>query len=287
MSRNYKRAINVTVFKGADQAGLEIKNLRISIEITKDQLGYPNIGKIEIYNLNRDNQNRIKNVFDRVVVNAGYEDNIGQVFLGDIRNVEKVRMGPDMITRIWAGSGDRSYKEGILNYTAGLNTDVRSIIDEAVKSFGDVVVGRIDELVGNKKIAGASYSGSTRQILDQLSKDYGFNWFIDDGKISVLKPETTLNTENTAVLISSTTGMIGVPSVTERGVMATSLMNHNIKIGKLIKIESQTETVQLGNLFFRDINKTIGEGAYKAIKIIHIGDTHGNQWQTITEGISL
>jgi len=287
MSQKFNRKVDVTIFKGSDQAGLNISDLRISFEVTKNQLGYPQLAMIEIYNLKRDNQNRIKNVFDRVVVNAGYEDAVNQIFLGDIRNVEKVRQGTDMITRIWAGSSDRGFKKGIMNYTAGANTDVRSIIDEAVNAFGDVAVGRIDELVGTKKIMGESYSGSAKQILDRLAKDYEFDWFIDDGKINVLKPESTLNPESNAVLISSTTGMIDIPALTERGVIVKTLLDSAIKLGKLIKVEAQSNTVQLGDLFFRGINKTLGEGVYKVIKVVHNGDTHTKQWQSTVEGISL
>ena len=285
MSQKFNRKIDVTIFKGADQVGLKISDLRINFEITKDQLGYPQLAMIEIYNLKRDNQNKIKNVFDRVVVNAGYEDSVNQIFLGDIRNVEKIRQGVDMITRIWAASADKGLKQGILNYTAGANTDVKSIINEAVSAFGDVVIGRIDELTGNKKIMGESYSGSAKQILDRLAKDYEFDWFIEDGKLNVLKPETTINTPSTAIEISSTTGMIDIPALTERGIMVKTLLDSNIKIGKLIKVVAQSTTVQLGNLFFRDINKTLGVGIYKVIKIIHAGDTHTKTWQSTVEGI--
>ena len=287
MSRKYKRSVNLTVFKASGGQGISVSDLRIVFEITKDQLGYPNLAMIDIWNLNRDNQSRVKNIFDKVLLNAGYDENDGLIFRGEIRNVLKVRQGPDLITRIWAGSNDRGIKEGFLNYTAGSNTQIRSIIEEAAKTFDDVVIGRIDELVGSNKIKGESFSGSTRQILDRLKNDYGFDWFVDDGKLNVLTPTGTLNTPQTAVVISSTTGMLRVPAITERGVLVTTLLDHNIKIGKLIKVKSQTTEVQLGNLFFRNIDRTLGEGVYKAIKIIHKGDTHGPLWQTTVEGISL
>ena len=288
MSRKFNRSITLTVFSESEAKGVSVKDLRITFEITKDQMGYPNLAKIDIWNLNRNNQNRIKNVFDKVLLRAGYDnDNAGLLFSGQIRNVIKVRQDADMITRIWAATDDQGFKEGFLNYTAAADTQIKTIIEEAAKTFGDVVIGRIDELTGSNKIMGETFSGSTRSILDRLKDDYGFDWFVDDGKLNVLTPTGTLNTEQTAVIISSITGMIGVPGITERGVIAKTLLDHNIKVGKLIKIESQTANVQLGNLYFRDIDRTIGEGVYKAIKIIHEGDTHANLWQTTVEGISL
>ena len=287
MSRKFNRAVTLTVFKESEARGISISDLRITFEVTKDQLGYPNLAKIDIWNLNRDNQNRIKNVSDKVLLRAGYEDDAGLIFKGEIRNIQKVRQDTDLITRIWAGSNDQGVKNGFLNYTAAANTQIKSIIEEAAKTFGDVVVGRIDDLIGANKIKGESFSGSTRSILDRLKEDYGIDWFVEDGKLNVIKAGNTLNTKQTAVVISSTTGMIGIPAVTERGVMAKTLLDHNLKIGKFFKIQSQTESVQLGNLFFRGIDRAIGDGFYKAIKIIHDGDTHANLWQTTVEGISL
>ena len=287
MSRKFNRSINLTVFGESEARGISISDLRISFEVTKDQLGYPNLAKIDIWNLNRDNQNRVKNVFDKVLLNAGYDESDGLIFSGEIRNVIKVRQGADLITRIWAGSNDRGVKEGFLNYTAGEDTQIRTIIEEAAKTFEGVVIGRIDELVGSNKLKGESFSGSTREILDRLKNDYGFDWFVDDGKLNVLTPTGALNTSQTAIVISSTTGMLKMPTITERGVLVTTLLDHNIKIGKLIKVESQTAEVQLGNLFFRNIDRTLGEGVYKTIKVIHSGDTHSNLWQSTVEGISL
>ena len=286
MSRKFNRSVSVTVTKRTETTGLNIKDLRITFEVTKDQLGYPNLAQIDIWNLNRDNQNRVRNESDYILLRAGYEDSEGLIFSGEIRNVLKVRQGADLITRIWAGSNDRDLENGVLNYTAGNNADINSIIQKSVESFEDVILGRVDELVGSKKIKGESYSGSTRSILDRLKEDYGFDWFIDDDKLNVLKPETTLNTERKAVIISSTTGMINVPALTERGVQVKTLLDHKLKIGKLVRIISQTREVQLGNLFFRDIDRTLGEGFYKVIKVIHAGDTHTNQWQSTIEGIS-
>ena len=287
MSQKFNRSITLTVFKESESQGISISDLRIAFEVTKDQLGYPNLAKIDVYNLNRNNQNRIKNESDKVLLNAGYADSDGLIFSGEIRNIEKLRRGVDLITRIWAASNQRGVANGFLNYTAGADTKVRSIIEAAAETFEDVVIGRIDELVGTNKIMGESLSGSSASILDRLATDYGFDWFVEDGKLNVLKPESTLNTQQTAVLISSTTGMIGVPTVTERGADVKTLLDHNIKIGKLVKIESQTNEVSLGSLFFRNVDRTLGEGFYKAIKIIHSGDTHGNLWQSAVEGLSL
>lgn len=283
MARQWNRFCSLTVTPSGGGESLLIEGMRMVFEVTKDQLGYANLANIKVYNLSRDTHEKIQNVFDDVILTAGYQENKGVIFKGQIRNVKKIRARVDMITDIWAADGDQALNTGFFNQTFGTNTSPAAIIQKALESFSGIAEGQIDDLTGPNKLDGWTFSGATRKVMEQLKADYGFDWYIQDGKLNVINTSNHLGSE--AVLINSRTGMVGSPTVTEKGADCTVLLNPTALVGRKMKIESNAPGFALGNLYFRTINRTLGEGAYKISKVVHRGDTHGNSWNTDLEGL--
>ncbi len=283
MSRQFGRKISVQI--GSKESGIDVSELRIKFDITKNIMGAPDICKLQIFNLNRDSQNKVQNEFDTVIVNAGYKDGIGQLFQGQIRNVFRVRDGVNMITEVYAGDGDQSYKRSVSSFTVADNATVESIINIIIQDMSRVELGVIDIVEGANKIRGKSFSGASRDILTQLGKDYNFNWSIQNGLLNCVDANSVLPRE--AIVLNNRTGMIGAPTITARGVNVSSLLNSNIAPHALIKIESQTDAVKFGNLFLADVPETLGAGTYKVGSVNYVGDTHGQEWYSHTEGLNI
>ena len=82
------------------------------------------------------------------------------------------------------------------------------------------------------------------------------------------------------MIVSQATGMIASPELTEVGLRVKSLLLPQLKLGRRIQIKSITSKINIGNLIFRKIPATLGEGVYRADKITHTGDTRDNDWFT-------
>lgn len=282
MPLQYKRKYELII--GAD-AGVKLSDLRVKFEVTKDLTGYPNLAKIQIFNLSANTRARIKDEFDKVIFNAGYEGNVRLLFKGQIRNVTHLKQGVDYITTIYAHDGARDFDTAKVNVTFKEGTKVEQIVEHVIGSFKDVSHGVIEGISGlGERLQGVTLSGSSKDVMDQLAEENNFEWNINNEAINVIPKNETMDK---TFLISSATGMIGSPTVTEIGADVNMLLNPELIPNGKLKIESITQNISLGDLQFRDINKTIGEGLYKIQKITHTGDTHDNQWSSAVVGVSI
>jgi hypothetical protein len=284
MTRQFGRSINVVV--GKEGNAIDVSKLRIKFEITKNIMGAPDTCKLEIFNLSRDSQTKVENEFDTVIVNAGYGGDIGLLFQGEIRNVFRSDGGGgNRITQVFAGDADQAYKRSVSNFTLGNDSKINDVIKRVIEDMTNVELGKIDIEAGNNKILGMTYSGASRDLLNQLGKDYNFNWSIQNGFLNCIDAKKPKSFE--AVLINNKTGMVGSPTVTARGANVQTLLNWRIEPHGLIKVESETNVAQFGNLFFTDIPETLGKGTYKVAAVTYIGDTHGVSWHSNIEGLNI
>ena len=280
MSRQYIREAELTI--GNLVTATVITGLRIQFMITKDLQGFPNLAEISIFNLNEDTRSKIQNEFENLVLKAGYKDNLKTIFTGDLRNVTKTRIGPDLITTIFAADGNKDFNEAFYNKSFNDGSKVTDIITDIVSEFEEVTKGVIEGVnTAAQKVFGATFSGNSSEVLDQLGDENEFDWSIQNGKVDIIARDSYVDEQT---VITSRTGMINSPTITEIGIDVKTLLNPSILPGRLIKVESSAPNFSLGNLNFREINKTLGEGVYKVIKIIHNGDTHSNNWDSTITG---
>lgn len=283
MARQYKRVYDLTIIP-TDGESRVIKDLRIKFEVTKSIISFPNLCKLEIINPNSDTLAALQKKFTKVVLNAGYEGNVKLLFKGDVRNVYQSRVGTERSIIVYAGDGERDWQNATFNKTFSSNVTVNSVVDDLLKSFKEVTVGVVEGLPQvADKLRGQTLSGSTKDILDDLAAEYGFDWNIQDGEVIVNPVESALDV-NEAVLISAATGMIGSPTITEIGADVVTLLNPSLLPNKAFKIESVNADVQLGDLFFRIIPRTTAEGTYKIQESIFTGDSRDGEWISKVKG---
>ena len=133
------------------------------------------------------------------------------------------------------------------------------------------------------KLCGQVLSGSSKDILDQLAEDYGFQWSIQDGELITVPNELPFK-DTEAILVSEGTGMIGSPTITELGVNVTSVLNPLLIPNAAFKIDAKYAGVSIGGTQFRTVKRTNASGLYKAYQVIFEGDTHANPWYVTVEG---
>jgi hypothetical protein len=263
--------------------------LRISFEITKSVISFPNLARISIYNVNSETLSLLQTQGTLIVLNAGYSGNKRVIFRGEIRNIFQAKQGVDRIVTIYAADGDRDFRRAIFNKTFTENVTISAAIQEVLESFKDVAIGTIQGLpMVADKLRGQTLTGKSADILDQFADEYNFDWNILDGEI-VITPNDSPIEGIEAVLINFATGMIGLPTITESqlgvgGVEVTSLLNPLLIPNGAFIVEASGTEVQVGNLFFRQLKRTSANGLYKCQEVTFRGDSREGEWVSIAKG---
>lgn len=289
--RQWMRELEVIV--GAGGNGLSIKDLRIQFEYSKSVESEPNNAKIKIYNLHPDNEARIKDEFDEVILNAGYRGSVGMAFRGNIKHVYRYREGPDLIIEIESGDGDKDFRKAVINQTFPAGSTNTDVVDAAVGSFegvGNTLMGPV--FIPEKEyLRGKVVSGSTRSTLDGISQEAGANWSIQDGELHIIGVDDYLPDE--VIKINRNTGMLGSPEVNENGVTVRCLFNHLIKVNGQVELdldsinekpqgEGADKNGQAGKR--RSLppgtRRKDSKGIFKVLNIKAKGDNRSNDWFT-------
>jgi hypothetical protein len=284
----FGRSYNLII--GDNVGGLEITKLRVSFNIVHSLVGYPNMGTFKVYNLKLSNRNLIKDEFTKVFLYAGYDDNTPLIFTGDLINVTHEKIGTDWVTTLFCGDSSKALNNSTINKTLPPGSTTETILTELVTEMGGVTKGiteGVKDCLSGKQslLRGLVVAGDIKAWLDKISKSCGFDYSVNNDVLETTVKHKPL-TDEPEVIIRQDNGMIGSPELTEVGLKVKSLLLPHLKLARRIKIESVSAKVNIGNLIFRKIPKTLGEGSYRADKITHIGDTHGNEWVTEIEARS-
>lgn len=301
--RQWKRRAQVVI--GKKGIGLMVENLRIAFEVTKTVEAAPNIAVIKIYNLHPDNEARIKNEYEDVLLNAGYEGAMQLVFRGNIRHVYRYREGNDYITEIEAGDGDKDFRSAVMNETLAAGTTNAQLVNRAVGTFngvGGTSKGHV-QIEERARLRGKVISGNTRDVLNDVSRESGANWSIQDGQLTIVSTNDVLPGQ--AILIRADTGMLGAPEVNDKGVVVRCLMNPMIRVNGALQLDNngikakrqqanalatQRERSETNAPLGRENEELVRldpDGVYKVLKVTHRGDTRGKDWLSESECIGL
>lgn len=286
MTTQFNRVYDLTIIPESGEARI-IRELRVEFEIIKSTIGFPNTARIVIYNPNPATISALQKEFTKIVFNAGYVGNSKLLFKGQVKNTFPSVSDVDRLLTVYAGDGQMDWQNSFFNKTFTENVAVNTAILEVIDSFENTDKGTLDGLPDVKdKLRGQTLSGSSKDILDDFAKEYGFTWSIQDGEIVT----TALNTPiqgTQAVLITAATGMLESPTITDLGVEVKTLLNPQLLPNTAFKIESVNTEVQLGNLFFEKIRQTNATGIYKTQEVIFRGDSELGEWSSAVKGVRI
>jgi hypothetical protein len=277
LGRSYALTVGTSQFTG----------LRCEFDVKKSLGKDPNTAEIKIYNLKESTRNALQSsrtAVSRLPVTllAGYGSSTGILFQGDVRHVDSSREGPDWITKITSGDGERAYQTARLKASFRPGTTISDVVRGAAGALG-VGLGNLQEALAKPFRGGVStlqngysVSGDAQEILDTVLRSAGFSVSIQDGQLTILRDADTLTLD--AVLLSPDTGLIGSPQfgTPESGdkvgakpprLKVKSLLNSKIQCGRAIQVQSaQYQGAQ-----------------YRAEVVHHQGDTHGEAWFSESE----
>jgi len=291
----WKRSAHVVIGKGG--TGLLVKDLRIQFEILKTMDESPNTAVIKIFNLHPNNEAKIKNEFDDVLLFVGYGETRQMIFRGNIVRVYRYRMQNDYITEIEGGDGDRDYRQAVMNETVAAGTTPEQLVERAVASFGglgETIKGYV-KLPAKTHLRGKVVSGNTRDVLRNIAKESRANWSIQDGQLTMVQVDQVL--PNLAIVIRSDTGMLGAPEINDKGIAVKTLLNPHISINGTIRLDNngirakRQKAQALASAAAKPVPadpvRLDPDGVYKVLQVTHKGDTRGADWVSEVECIGI
>lgn len=272
--RLYKRDLSVII--GSDISEVLIKDLYIVVEIKKEAQSTPAEGTVRIYNLNETNETLVRTKGERIRIIGGYEGGTGLLFDGDIRKVERDRESTDRITTITLGGNVEKLTQATFIRSYEGQVRIRDIVQDIVPSFALGIEG-LSGIPSGFVTNDFAWSGRSADALTRLLEPIGVLWYEDGGIISfsiegVVGPDV-------AYVLRSGTGLIGSPSVTDKGVKARVLMNPRITVNSRVQIISDVlQRSAQGDA--QNARAAESQGFYKVTQVLHKGDNRDGEYVT-------
>ena len=195
-----------------------------------------NTMEVELYNLAPKTYNRLFfDFFNRngrtIILEAGYKGQVlSTIFIGDVWSCYTSRQGSDIITRIEAIVGVKSFSANIDVTLRGATRN--QILRRAAKDMAlDIDIYSGDDIKFNRSV---SLSGSAIGVIQKYSDHTAF---IDEGKIKILKDEDAF--KGSVVLINDEAGLLGVPKHEDAILTIDMIFEPRIVIGQIIEIKSR------------------------------------------------
>lgn len=297
MARQWMRQCRLTIGNGSDAvivsgmsdgAGGMSEGLRVRFTVKKADLQAPGQADITITNLSNETADKIQKEYTSCVLEVGYPENMAVIFQGEIVQKRKGRENPtDTYLSILAKDGQKAYSYAVVNKTLAAGHTFRDQVDaclEAMKPFG-VVAGYIADLGSLAMPRGRALFGNVRDHLRAIAASTATSWSVQGGTLQMVKIDSAL--PGAAVVLNSATGMVGMPTQTMGGIEVRCLINPEIKIGGLVKIDEKsvqqqqltlTQQDQTGAMQQANMPSIAADGLYRVFYVITHGDTRGTDW---------
>ncbi len=281
MTQQFLRKASLVI--GAGSQALDLSSLHFTFNVTAAVIDTPTTAYVRIYNLSKSTARTVTTEGTQLLLSAGYARGFNTIFNGQITQARIGREnGTDTYLDITAADGDYVYNFGAVNFSMNAGSDVIGRLGQIATAAG-VRLGTVQAPTNGAKLArGAVFFGLARDELREQCSTIGANWSISEGRLDVVaeggyKP-------GDIPVITSATGMIGVPEQTEIGISVRCLLNPNLKQNMRVQLDNasiqqyQMQTnidAQAQGAFVPSLS---ADGIYKVLYVNHHGDTRGQDW---------
>lgn len=230
--------------------GKSFKDLDFEFMIEFDSDPEPNISEIGAYNLSNDSVNEFKEG-DTIIFNGGYKGNVASMIVGTLISYEQDRVGVDTLTTLTVAPGISRWSNATVNESFKSGITNRQVIDSLLGNFGLEVVemNLVREITYDN---GKVVSGMLKDVLSELSKEAGSEFYIKNEQIFIKPKEQGFNI---GFLLNKDTGLIGSPRKTEEGYKIDMMLNNKVNVDTILQVESLT-----ANGMFRVVKGTHRDG---------------------------
>jgi hypothetical protein len=282
---------------GDSQDAIEINGLQIKFKAykTSNNKDKKNTAFVEIYNLSPERRAKLEQEYVQVSLSVGWAGGeLVNLFQGEVKNVTTSkldsfltkRQGTDLVTRLEL---DELYTQ--------INGKAFSSFVPAGSTIGQVVqrltattpeISRVvlnGETVNKMLPDGYPISGTIRQVLDRLSRDYDVEWQIDGGILYVIDSNGTISNEiNSVPSVGIFSGLLDRPEyINEEAKRLRKTIPGKPRNSKKAPKQNAVKfkillnpSIVAGSIVYLDFEPI--SGYYKVDEVTHEGDYRGNPW---------
>jgi hypothetical protein len=253
---------------------LLLADIRAAFNIVRSLKQEANKAGIVIWNLTDDHRQQLASV-DKIPVSisAGYVGRFSRIFSGTLRSARSSLDGADIVTVLETGDGEENLRSKNISKTYPKGTPIRLVIADIATALG-LGIGNLNEAIASVRLptsdtvtlSGVTVFGNAARELRFWLDSVGIEWSVQDGALQLLPKNDTLKSQ--AVKLTPQTGLVGSPTVDNKGVMkATALLIPDLEPGRSVIIESRFVS-----------------GAYRIEQVTYTGDKLGGDWYAQIEG---
>jgi hypothetical protein len=256
-----------------------IRDLRVVFSIEKRIDAQPNTCTVLVYNLNKQSRAEFQRKPLYVTLDVGHDGNLRRIFSGDLRFGSSMYRGTEYETKLTLGDGDRAINHARVNRSFPAGTSAATVLKETAQAMGLRVpknVADARELL-DQFGKGITLHGHASNEMTKILSAKGMQWSLQDGELQILR-DTDVRADQAIVITYDGTGS-GIespelappdkPGESPR-LNAKCLLDSRIRPGGRVMIKS------------RDL-----DGLFRVTRVMHEGDTFGEQWTTTIEGTPL
>lgn len=293
---------------------IDLSELHLRFEVRQSDVQTPNTCFVRVYNLSdstlrqvyglaaKDLNNAAGPEYSQVTLQAGYENgNYGVVFSGTVKQLRNGKeTNVDTFLDILASDIDLPYNFAVLNQTLAPGVTPAQQLEAIARGQNAVgadpiALGELANLTGGVLPRGKVLYGMSKDEWWNIGTTTGTTIFVDNGTLQALPLTGYLPSE--AVVLTSATGVVGVPELTQNGLEVTCLLNPKIRVGTRIQLDnaSITSTAVLnrgaaGAGILNDLAffaNTSADGTYRVAAVDYEGDTRGEPWYSRITALSV
>lgn len=281
---------------GNDDGAVEIKDLQIRFDVkkTKNNADTKNSAKVEIFNLTPDRRKALEEDYVRVSLKVGYYGaDLVELFSGEVVNISNSkkdiqrfntkRQNTDLITILDIDELFTSLNNTTISTIVPSGRTVREAVLSIIKDIPEITRHEMNGSGVERNLPdGYPISGTPRQNLDKIAKEYDIVWQIDNGVLYVSDFEGSFSDNKDNVpKIGQLSGLIERPEFYSPN--SRRLRNKDGK-GRKGKVKKNTlklkillnPTLVAGSVFYLDFEDL--SGYYIVDEVRHQGDYRGNTW---------
>ena len=242
-------------------------------------------GSVSIYNLADETKELIRDRGKRIRVYGGYQSIVALFHDGDILRTAQTDEGANRKTDIFLGNNVFTITNAIFSSSYGGQTPVKSIVRQMLLDIGlPFGEDQLRLIPDNYIVNNYAYSGRAIDGLNDLLAPQDLQWYDNNGQSTISKRGLpNPGTEESAVVLNSTSGLIKTAVQTDRGINATCLLNPRLQPGTVVRIDSDVVRNQSFNTFFTQKNTQNTQGFYKIIQATYQGDNWDGKFEALIQ----
>lgn len=234
--------LNVGSVEMDARAGVGLRTLRIAFSIERDVKRHPNNCEISVYNLSPSHRAALAKLSNvRVRLEAGYLDDLGVIFDGDLRSARSRTEGTEKVTRVSGGDGEAQCRAARINKTFAKGTPIDTVLRELGKALG-VGPGNLGQFKGATLANGSktltralTVHGAVFDELEHITRSCGLRWSVQDSALQIREVGLPVG-DRQGPLLRKDTGLIGDVEL-ETVVKDSESVKGLVKASKTLKAE--------------------------------------------------